>query len=298
MELAMRVIAVPLAALLALCAVLIALVPVLLRARQAPAPQPELGTVVSAIPLAGGAGRPVLTLRGQFGFPTVTADGSALLLEKALPTATEVWRAPLDGSTPSRVGQMDVFTSPAWSPDGHERASADGTLVAIERLDASHIRTLTKLRGYGGFSTPSWGGNFIAFERQSRPATGWRLDLEVWNASGSRAWRAAVPFAQGALALASDGRRVAVVAGRTLSLVTPHSRIVLATDARKFWPPLWTVDQRSLVYFDQFGRVVVLDVATGSKRVVANGASGEIALSPDGRTIYLARVNDAVSIPK
>jgi hypothetical protein len=296
----MRVIAVPMAVLLALCAVVIGFVPVLLRARPTPPPQPELGTVVSAVPLNGGTARPVVTLRGQYGFPTATADGTALVLEKPFSVGgTEVWRVPLDGSTPRRIGHMGIFTAPAWSPDGHERAStSDGQTVVVDRLDGTRVRTLTQLHGYGGFSMPSWDGSFIAFERQSRPATGWRLDLEVWNATGSRAWRTAVPFAQGALAVASDGRRVAVVAGRTLWLVTPHSRTVLATGARKFWPPLWTPDQRSLVYIDEFARVVVHDVAAGTSRVVARGKFGEIALSPDGQTIYLARVNDAVSIPK
>jgi Tol biopolymer transport system component len=111
-----------------------------------------------------------------------------------------------------------------------------------------------------------------------------------------------MPFGQsrGAVSLAPDGRHVAVVAIHRLFVVTPHTRRLLATDAGQGWSLVWTPDGRKLVYFDQANRLVVQDVATRSRRVIAGAGrlGAEISISPDGRTIYVAGVKPAVSIPK
>jgi predicted peptidase len=107
-----------------------------------------------------------------------------------------------------------------------------------------------------------------------------------------------MPFPSAALAVAADGRSVAVARMHLLELVTPRGRKRLATDAASV-APLWTHDGRSLVYFDLKGRLVVRNVTTGAHRaLVPSGRYMMETLSPDGKTVYLLRLNQPVSIPK
>lgn len=117
----MRLILVPVLALAAVAAAVVGFASPLLHHR-AVTPLLFHGTTgVFAIPLAGGAPREVLRLRGQWGFPVATPDGRAVVLEKPFLDHTEVWRVPLDGARPTRAGTMPVFTAPAQR--GRFRAS-------------------------------------------------------------------------------------------------------------------------------------------------------------------------------
>lgn len=215
-------------------------------------------TVVYAVPFAGGASREVLRLHGQWGFPVATGDGRALLLERPQLTRTAVWRVPLDGGRPTHVRDARVFMPPAARRHG-----------------------------------------FVATERQTRPAPGWRIDLAVRDRARHVVWTRRMPFPLGFPAVAADGRRVALVRMHLLELVTPSGRRLLASDAGEAAAPLWARDDRSLLYFDTAGRLVVRDSVTGNARVlVRSGRYFDETLSPDGRTVYFLRMNDAVSIPK
>jgi hypothetical protein len=286
-----------------------AILPLFLRHHPAPVSLPVAPKIVSAfwaIPLDGGR-RPrlVARLKGQYEFPVASADGRSLLVIKptVLGAETVVWSLPLEGGAPRRVGTALYFANPMWSPD--RKLLAAGTLgepraIAIYDLAGQRVRTIARIRGVGGVSPPSWGGPNVAFVRMTHPASGWHLDVEVWRAKGGLVWSMPLAYPNGSVTLAPDGRRMALLQVHRLQLLTRHSRRLLATDASQM-QPVWTPDGRSLVYFDLKQRLLVQDVATGSRRVLATGTIAEPSLSPDGKTVYVAAfrgAKPAVSNPK
>ena len=298
--LGVRVVTIAVAGALALVAAATAAIPLVLRHHAQPLPPVFQGsTSVYAVPLSGGAPRQVLTLHGQWAFPVATADGKALILEKPLLLGpTELWRVPLDGGPRRRLGAIPIFEQLAWSADRTRYATWLPGGVVFHRLDGSPARAFGR---QAGSSMPSWNGSFLAVERLTRPpATGYRLDLHVWHTDGRPAWSAPMPSPEAGLAVARDGRSVAVSRVHLLELVTPHGRRVLTTDAQSApWAPLWTNDGTSLLYFDLHGRLVVRNVATGAHRIVMRRSRYfEETLSADGRTVYVLGMNNAVSIPK
>jgi hypothetical protein len=132
-----------------------------------------------------------------------------------------------------------------------------------------------------------------------RPSTGYRLDVELWHATGGLLWSRQIAYPNGSVTLAPDGRRIALVQVHKLQLLTQHGRRLLATDAGQDMP-VWTPNGRSLVYFNREQELVVQDVATRARRVLATGRFGYPSVSPDGRTVYVAGFgsNAAVSMPK
>jgi Tol biopolymer transport system component len=192
-----------------------------------------------------------------------------------------------------------------WSPDRKLLAAGDlggdQRGIAVYDLAGRRVRWITRLRGEGGGSAPSWGGPNLAFVRMTHPATGWHLTVEVWRAKGGLVWSMPLAYPNGSVALAPDGRRMALLQVHRLQLLTRHSRRLLASDAGLYSSPVWTPDGRSLVYFDVKQRLLVQDVASGSRHVLATGTIAEPAVSPDGRTVYVAAFRGskpAVSIPK
>ena len=255
-------------------------------------------TTVWAIPAAGGAPREVVKVEGQFAGPVVSADGRSLLMVKAVELGkAAIWSVPLDGGSPHWVGRAPYFGRLSWSPDRTLFASDDGRAVVIHDL-SGRARVLTRLRGEGGASFPSWGGGNIGFVRMTHPASGWHLDVELWRALGERVWSLPLAYPNGSVALAPDGHRMVLLQVHKLQLLTRHSRRTLATDASQLLPT-WTPDGRSLVYVDTKDELVIQDATSGARRVLARGV-GEPAVSPDSRTIYVATpgVKPAVSIPK
>jgi hypothetical protein len=284
------------ASVLALAAGATAFIPLLVRQHDRSSLPPMFAgtTSVYAVPLAGGAPRRVLRLHGQWAFPVVEPGGRSLLLERPTFPGTLLWRVPLDGSAKTRLGALPVFAQVGFDDDRSEYAAWGTDGVAVRRLDGSRVRSFPPSN-----TLVSWNGDYLAGEQQSRPAsTGWRLDIHVIRSDGTKAWSKRMPFPAAAVAVARDGRRVAAVRMHLLELVTPRSRRVLARDAGGFPAPVWTPDDRSLVYFASGGRLVVQDVATGDRRVLVRGRYFEPAVSPDGRTVYVLGLKDAVSIPK
>ncbi|MFL5954881.1 MAG: hypothetical protein ACJ76I_12330 [Gaiellaceae bacterium] len=288
-----------------LAAIALVLLPLALRHQRPTLPDPVQGTSTFwALPLDGGPPRLVARVKGQFGFPVPTADGRALLATKSTMLGkTAVWSIPLNGGAPRWIGRAPANAQPSWSPDRTLLASsvANGRIdeIGLYDLTGRHVRTITPLHGEGGVSFPSWGGSNIAFVRMSRPTTGWRLDVEVWRASGGPLWSKRIAYPNGSVTLAPDGRRLALLQVHKLQLLTEHSRRVLATDAAQELP-VWTPDGRSLVYLDVKERLVVQDVATRARRVIATGRIAEPSISPDGRTVYALGFGSkpAVNIPK
>lgn len=168
--------------------------------------------------------------------------------------------------------------------------------IVFRRLDGSRVREL----GAGTANTvPSWNGDFIAGEREEAPATGYPFRLDVWRADGQRVWSMPMPSPAAAVSVAATGQRVAVVRTDVLELVAPRSRRVLASDAQPGIAPLWTHDGRSVLYYDDRGRLVIRNVASGARRtLVASGRYFEETLSADGRTVYFLGLNAPVSMPK
>jgi Tol biopolymer transport system component len=285
-----------------------ALLPLVLRPKPAPYyPTPaKMTSSFWAIPLDGGKPRLVARLKGQYDDPVVSADGRSLLVLKPtmLRRETAVWSLPVDGGSPRWVGRAQYFGPPMWSPDRKLLAAGDispGREIALYDLAGHRVRTITRLRGEGGASAPSWGGDNIAFVRMTHPASGWHLDVEVWRAKGGLVWSMPLAYPDGSVALAPDGRRIALLQVHRLQLLTRHSRRLLATDAAPFALPVWTPNGRRLVYFDLKRRLLVQDVTSGSRRVLATGLIAEPSVSPDGRTVYVAAfrgAKPAVSIPK
>lgn len=266
------------------------------------APHPPPATWIWAIRLDGGTVRLVGRPRGRYEFPVATADGRSLLLLKPSPLGgTSVWSIPVVGGALRRAGRVPVFTRPAWSPERTRLATVDADGVKIFDRSGNLWRTLTRQHGLGGFSMPDWNGGSIAIERESRTTAGWRIDLEVWRASGGRRWRiVGMPFPYGEVAVSPSGTQVAVAQLSRLYVVTRHGRQLLASDTSDT-RPFWTPDGRRLVYLDKVGRLVVQDVATRARRIVATRLSaGVSSLSPDGRTVYVTNfgARPAVSIPK
>jgi hypothetical protein len=294
-----RVVGIFVAGALALAASAAALIPLVVRHREAAQPPVFQGsTSVYAVPLNGGVPRQILRLDGQWAFPVATADGKALILEKPLPLGpTELWRVPLDGGLRHRVGTVPIFQQLPWSADRKSFATWLPGRLVLHRLDGSGARTFGPATG-NAFA--SWNGNFIAEERETRPpSTGYRLDIHVWHAGGRPAWSVRMPFPAAAVAVAKNGKSVAVVRMHFLELVTPHGRRVLASDAQASWAPLWTHDGTSLLYFDVKGRLILRNVTTGAQRMLfPSSRYFEETLSPDGRTVYILGMNNAVSIPK
>ena len=253
-------------------------------------------TSVYAVPFRGGAPREVMRLHGQWAFPVAAPDGTSLYLEKAPALArTEVWRVPLDGAAPTHLANTTVFTRLAWSPDLTRFAILDPNAVVIHRLGGTRLLSI----GAGNI-VPSWNGDYLADEAETRPpSTGWRLDLHVWRSDGKKMWSKRMPFPAASVSVAADGRSVAAVRMHRLELVTPQRTRLLASDASG-WTPQWTPDGRSLLYYDDGGRLVVRNVVTGVARTLVAGGRRftDAALSADGRTVYFLRLNEAVSIPK
>jgi Tol biopolymer transport system component len=258
-----------------------------------------------AIPIDGGQPRLVARLDGQYDDPVPSADGRSLLVLKPtmLRSETAVWALPLDGGSPTWIGRALYFGAPVWSPDRTRLVASEigePRAIAVYDLAGRRVRTITRIRGLGGASSPSWGGPNIAFVRMTRPAAGFRLDVEVWRAKGGLVWSMPLAYPDGSVTLAPDGRRMALLQVHRLQLLTRHGRRLLATDASQT-PAVWTPDGRSLVYQDVQGRVLVQDVASGARRVLATGLIGEPSVSPDSKTVYVAAfrgAKPAVSIPK
>jgi Tol biopolymer transport system component len=285
-----------------------AILPLVLR-HPAPPSFPVTRKITSAfwaIPLDGGKPRLVARLKGQYEDPTVSADGRSLLVLKPalLRRETAVWSLPLDGGSPTWVGKALYFGIPVWSPDRRLLVASDigePRAIAVYDLAGHRVRTISRIRGLGGASSPSWGGPNIAFVRMTRPAAGFRLDIEVWRAKGGLVWSMPLAYPDGSVTLAPDGRRMALLQVHRLQLLTRHSRRLLASDAALYPLPVWTPDGRSLIYFDLKQRLLMQNVASGSRRVLATGTIAEPSVSPDGRTVYVAAFRGskpAVSIPK
>jgi hypothetical protein len=269
------------AALLAVAAAVLAAVPVVLRAERPNVQSPVVRgtTTVLAIPLAGGAPREVLRLTGQYGSPTGASDGSLLLVRSTF-AAASIWR--FTAGRGARVSSLPASAQPVWSPDRSRYLTWEpDARIVIRRLDGTFVRTLTRQPGIGGISCDSWSGRFIGCVRTSRPTTGWRLDLEVWRDDGTlvRRRRLTSPFGSTGVSVRPDGR---------VLVLRPFVRSRIAP----FPAPQWTPDGRALVYVDRRGRLL----ANG--RVLLRRALGEFGLSADGRTVYVARVKVATSIPK
>lgn len=285
-----------------------AFLPLVLQPKPAPY-YPIPATMTSsfwAMPLDGGQPRLVARLKGQYDDPVVSADGRSLLVLKPtmLRRETAVWSLPLDGGSPRWVGRAQYFGAPMWSPDRKLLAvgdpGGDHREIAVYDLAGRRLRTITQLRGEGGGSFPSWGGPNLAFVRMTHPAGGWHLDVEVWRAKGGLLWSRPIAYPNGSVTLAPDGRRMALLQVHRLQLLTRRSRRLLATDASQ-GIPVWTPDGRSLLYSDVKNRLFIQDVASGKRRLVATGMIAEPAVSPDGRTVYVAAfrgAKPAVSIPK
>jgi Tol biopolymer transport system component len=288
-----------------LVATALAFLPLALQHPRQTLPEPVPGTsTIWAVPLSGGAPHLVARLKGQIDFPVPSSDGRSLLvLRPTMLGKAAVWSIPLDGRAPRRVASIPSFGPPSWSPDRKLLVSsvwtANVNTIAVTDLSGHGVRTITRLRGQGGTSFPSWGGRNLAFVRMSRPATGWRLDVELWRATGGRLWSMPLAYPNGSVTLAPDGRRMALLQVHRLQLLTRHSRHLLATDAAP-GAPVWTPDGRSLVYFDLRQRLVVQNVASHVRRLLATGRVGAPTVSRDGRTVYVLGfgVNSAVSIPK
>jgi Tol biopolymer transport system component len=284
-------------------AAVLALVPFVLRHHPRPSePRPHVTSSFWAIPVGGGAPRLVARLHGQYSFPVASVDGRSLLVVKpAKDGAAGVWSLPLAGGAPRRVGTLAAYTQPAWSPDQTRVALNDPNGIAIYDLGGKRVRRLTDESREGGFSNPSWGGPFVAFERETRPSTGWRLDLELWRASGTRVWRLKnVPFPEGTLSLAPDGPKVALLQVHALRLVTPRGTRLLATDVAGSQPVVWTPNGRGLLYLGAQGGLYLQDIGTGARKLLATGKLVWPSMSTDGRTVYVAAfgAKPAVSIPK
>jgi hypothetical protein len=280
------------AAVLALAAAAAAMVPLALKQHRLDTPQVFNGsTTLFAVPLSGGVPRRVLTLRGQWNFPV--ANGRSLLIERPTLTRTALWLVPLDGGSMKRVGDLSVFAPPAWSPDFTDYATFGHESIVIKALNGHTVRTLAHDRGS---ASPSWHGAFLSAELVIRPATGTQNVIDVWHADGRLAWSKTVPGPLVPTAVASNGASVALVRLHQLEVVTPTATRVLASDSLS--SPVWTRDGRSLIYWDTKGRLVVRNVRTRAAHVVTRDDLGEFALSADGKTVYLTRVNQAVSIPK
>jgi hypothetical protein len=254
----------------------------------------EGSTSVYTVPLAGGVPQELMRLHGQWAFPVATPDGKSLLIERPkVPSGVQLWRVSLDGSHRTRLGAIQVFQKLAWSEDRSEYAFTGPTALQVARVDGTPVRKL-------GLSDTiaSWNGDYIAGERESRPSSGYRLDIHVWRADGRLTWSTRMPFPAATVAVARDGQSVVAVRMHRLELVTPHGRRLLASDASG-WALTWTPDGRSLLYYDTTGRLVLRNVATGAVRTVVHGGRyADATISPDGRTVYVLRLNDAVSIPK
>jgi Tol biopolymer transport system component len=285
------------AAVVGLVAGALSFIPLLLDHRSTAEPLPRITTSFWAVPISGGAPQLVARLKGQYAFPVESADGRSLLVLRPALAKTALWALPLNGGRPRWVGKVPIFAEPAWSRDRRLLATARGESVDIVSRKGTLERTLTRQRGNGGLSGPSWAGDRIAIVRESRPAAGWRLDLEVWRAQGGLAWTRRLPFPNPAIALAPDGRRVALVTMHALAVVTQGARRVLATDVQQ-QTPVWTPDGRSIVYFDTGNRLIVRSVAGEGFRVLVHGRFSEPSVSADGRTVYVMGMNVAQSIPK
>lgn len=290
------------AAGLGLAACALALVPLALRGHHRVVSMPVFHgtTSIVAVPVDGSPPRQVLRLRGQYDFPTDTADGRALLVEKSVGSARPVlWRFPLAGGAPSRVGVFPVLQQPQWSPD-RSRVLLVGTQngYGMYRLDGTRLRTFTTSHGIGGIGCGPWAGDFIACVRETRPASGWHLELEVRHADGRLAWHRPIPFPMATAAVAPDGRRVVLSRVTSTELVTPTTRRTLAMSPLHGLPSLaWTPDGKSLVFVDRLGRLSVRNMQTGATRILTRDL-GEFSVSHDGRTVYVAGMKHAVNIPK
>ena len=278
-----------------LAATALVFLPLALRhARPAPLEVFQGSTSVYAVPLRGGAPRELLRLHGQWAFPVASADGKSLLIERpTMPSGVQLWRVSLDGTRRTHLGSVEVFQQLAWSDDRTEYVLSDPGTLRIVRTDGTVVRKL------GHASTiASWNGNYLAGEHETRPATGYRLDIHVWRSDGRAMWSARMPFPLAMVSVAADGGRVAAVRMHLLELVTPHGRRLLASDAGGT-APVWTPDGGSLLYDDTSGRLVLIDARTGARRTVLGPTHyAEPTFSPDGRTVYVVGLNDAVNMPK
>ncbi len=216
--------------------------------------------------------------------------------------STVVYSVPFAGGRPHVV----LHLHGQW---GFPVATSDGSALLLERPQLSTTavwrvpldgQAPTHVRDTRVFTAPvSRRGGYLATERQTRPASGWRIDLIVRDRDNRVTWTKQMPFPLGFPAVAADGRRVAVVRMHLLELVTPAGRRLLASDAQADSAPLWTRDGRSLLYYNTSGRLVVRNSVTGKARVlVGPGRYFDKTLSRDGRTVYFLGLNDAVSIPK
>jgi hypothetical protein len=275
------------------------MVPLALKQHRLDTPQVFTGsTTVFVVPLSGGAPHSVLKLRGQWEFPTATRDGKSLLLERPALSRTALWRVPLDGSSPTRLADLDVFSQVAWSPDRSRYVTWSDSALVIDRADGTRIRTLAH---ENGGTLPTWDGAYISAERQLKPGSAaQRSEVDVWHADGSLAWRTTVTGPPGVASVAPDGKSVAVVRVHELDLVTSHGSRVLAADVEQPVAPAWTQDGRALLYWNARGRLVLRTLASKSVRVVTAVAYPGLSygLSADGKSVYLTRLNQAVSIPK
>lgn len=288
------------AAVVALAAGAAAMVPLILKQHRIDQPPAVFAgsTSLLAVPVAGGTPRPVLTLHGQWEFPVATADGKALLLERPALTRTALWRVPLDGASPKLLGNLTSFRELAWSPDQTRYATWDATSLVIDRANGTRIRTLARPNGGWG---PAWSGHYISAELQLRPGKETQRDeLAVWRPDGTLVWRTILAGTPGPAAVSPDGTRVVALSLHGLELITKHGSRQLASNVEQGLAPEWTPNGRGVVYWDAEGRLVLRLIATNRLHVITRAAYPGLSygLSPDGKTVYLTRLNEAVNMPK
>ncbi|HEY6962593.1 MAG TPA: hypothetical protein VI408_11945, partial [Gaiellaceae bacterium] len=176
-----RLAGVAVAGVLALAAGASAFIPLAVRAHRAALPPLFAGTTsVYAVPVAGGRPREVLRLHGQWAFPVAAPDGSALVLERPSTASTGVWRVPLDGAAPTKVGELARFTAPvvgSYRAIERESRPAAGWRVDLVMRHAARVVWTRRMPFPVSPVSASPDGATVAVARLGR--------LELWRAGGA-----------------------------------------------------------------------------------------------------------------
>ena len=239
--------------------------------------------------------------------PQFSPDGKRVAFDSTRSGNFEIWVCDSDGSNPRQLTFMDtpLVTVPRWSPDGHEiafNATTEGHLaVYVVNTEGGQPRRLTT--GSSNDGIPSWSkdGKWIYFASNRNGAN------QVWKIPAQGGQAVQVTKKGGHTAFESGDGKILYYVNEDVPGIWKvpveggEETRVLAQAAAGYWG-FWGLSADGLFYYNAASKAIeffsfathkVTQIAKPEKPLTIMDEG--LAVSPDGRSILLAEVEQSTS---